>query len=661
MIGGLCLCVVAQAADDPPPLTAEKLATPVVTSRMFVSAVAPNPRGGWNLIGQFMNYYGTTDREKRAVDLANGRFYLAFADTKSRPEAEWAIVGLETGQTRIVNWPGFHSTTSCLAGNGRVFFSVDHGHIYYYEPAEETVKPLGRVADDIAELRIFYKLIVGPDGMVYGSSQSTNGVAMLLRLNPDTLDFQVVKDVGLAGRRTGLTYGYYLVADPPWAYVAVGQGNWELFAVNFDTGEKRCLAERTGDRSRIVVSHDGGRCSAALIGLEPKQVVRLVDGVIVPASPDAPAGRPAKPIEWKQTQPMPVENPPELDPARPVAIDGRGQAEAFWRPAKSAGEWRRAAFAIRNAEPAPLESLIALPDGSLLGNAYQYSGFFRYDPATGRLDYFGKHGPSRPRLALVGDRVFIDGYPNTVLYAYDPAKPWTSTAAHAGKDKNPSLLGTMGQGCTEAHHSRFLVDGGNGRVYMAGQRERWSTGTGLGYHDIASGRFFGLGQANKDMNPAGLVALPELGRIVLSGALEPKATAAASLVIYDMDLNEVERIEVRPGLRSGGALFRAEADGHFLGCIQDPETEKFTLYRYDLAGRKVARSVEMPSRVTHVVRRPADGAWFALLGANLARLDPKTLDVPSVGRIEGGLSEPTWVGRNLYGIRGPDLVRVAVP
>jgi len=651
-------------------LKVETLCTPVVTSRLFSMGVAPNMRGGWTFVGECLNYRSTMERKKETIALPDGQHYLVYKDLADRPEAEWVVADLKTGKYKIVRWPGFHSSIPpCLAGNGRLFFSVDYAHIYYYEPTEDTVKPLGRVCDDLGQLRFFYKLILGPDGMVYGSAQATSGVTTLMQLNPDTLEYKLFDKVGLPGRRENLTYGYYLAVDPPWMYVAVGQGNWELFAVNADTGEKKCLADLTGDGTRITVSQDKKFCTAQLTrpGVATEKAW-LVDGkmILISADGKTPEATPIsqkqyRGVVWKNTKPMDISNPPELETIRTAAINEKGRSEIFWRPAGTTGEWNRVPFAIQNAEPARIESLIALPDGSLLGNVFSYNGFFRYHPATRKLDYFGKHGPSRNGLVLLDGKVYICGYPNTMLLAYDPTQPWTSSSETYGKapGDNPKWLGTMGQGCTEAHYCRGLYDGGNGRIYLMGRRERWSTGTGLGYYEPSSGKFFGLGAANKEIESDSMTILPKLGRIVFSGT--PKSGKDARLIVYDMDLKEIERIAILPGLASGGGLFPADSGTAFLGNVQDPASKQFLFYRYDLADKKIVKRVEMPASVEDVFRRPTDGTWWALSDGALYELNTKTLELRPLDHIEGSLNYPTWVGKDLYGTQGGELVRVRLP
>ena len=368
------------------------------------------------------------------------------------------------------------------------------------------------------------------------------------------------------------------------------------------------------------------------------------------------------PVSWTKTKPLDIARPPEVRPETTGLIAPDGRSAIDWRPAGETNGWKPTPFAIQNPEPIRLESLIALPDGSLVGNACQYAGFFRYHPDSKKVEFFGKSGPSAPCLALAGGKVYIDGYPNTVLSVYDPAKPWTATAASGGKQEgdNPKWLGTLGQGCAEAHHCKALVDGGNGRVYLMGQRERWSTGTGLGYYDTATGKFFGLGTENKDLNPLGLAVLSKAGRVVFSGV--PRSGGDARLVVYDLDLKVASRLEIFPGQATGGQLFTSDRDAQFLGCLLNPKTGKTMLYRYDLAAGRIDAQAEAPAaELSWVGLRPADGTWWCLAGGTLYALDAKTLETRPRFSVEGELAYPNWVGKDIYATRGGDVVRVAVP
>ncbi len=667
MAAVFCLAwALCAAAQELPVLDVESIGSPVVTARLFNWGLAPNARGGWTFVGGFLNYKATGDKEKETIKLPTGEHFLAYKDITIRPEAEWLVADLDAGSYKVQRWPGFHSTTNCLAANGRLFFSVDYGHIYYYDPTLDSVQPMARIWDNMNELRCFYRLQLGPDGMIYGSAQSTTGLTSLVRINPDTLEYKYYRQVGLPGRRSGLTYGYYLAVDPPWMYVAVGQGNWELFAVNADTGEKKCLADVQGDGTRISVSQGPEYCTGNISSKAGPKSLWLIDGRAIPVTPgQKPQATPmtAKKYvtpEWKNSKPMETGKPPEIDKERPVEVGGQGEGDIFWRPNGSTGEFRALRFAIQNTEGITIESLTVLPDGSVLGNTRQYNGFFRYFPQTGKLDYFGKHGPSGVKTAIADGKVWFCGYPNVNLSVYDPAQPWTSTgkaatpAAAAGM--NPALVGYFGQGTTEAHHCQALLAPGNGRIYICGHRERWSTGTGLGYYEIATKKKFGLGAANKEIEPVACIAVPGMERIVFSG----KAKEPVKLIVYDFDLAEVDRIELAPALKNTGPLYPA-GEGRFIGSYERPEDTKHVLYLYDLATKKIVTSIEMDAPPGALSYRAADGTHWMAVGDLLNRVDVKNLKLTPVARLTRRINQPVWSGRTLFGRAGGELLKVAVP
>jgi hypothetical protein len=298
------------------------------------------------------------------------------------------------------------------------------------------------------------------------------------------------------------------------------------------------------------------------------------------------------------------------------------------------------------------------------------------------MDYFGKHGPSGVKTTLDDGKVWFCGYPNVNLSVYDPAKPWTSLGkapappAPGAPALNPNLVGHFGQGTTEAHHCKALLAPGNGRIYICGERERWSTGTGLGYYEIATGKKFGLGTANKDIDPVACIALPKMGRIILSG----KAKTDVKLIVYDLDLNEIERIELAPGLKNTGALYKTDGDSRFIGCYEDPANEapankdearkdearkdeankKYVLYLYDLKAKTAVATVVLNDAPGAVSYRAVDGTYWIIIAQTLNRIDPKTLALTPVATLTRGMSLPVWSGKTLVGKAGGEVLKVAV-
>lgn len=664
--------LVSSLLAEPPPLKVENLGAPVKTARAFVSTLVENARGEWRWIAQFMNFAGTTDFKfvRKKVE-GTDRVYVAFEDTERRPDAEWIIADLAGSKTRIMGLPGFHGRLGVRAENGRVFYPVDFMQMWYYDPVEDALKILGELSEwkPFTNDRCLYQFVLGKDGRLYGTTQGYSGKTAVVQINPDTLEWKVFIDIG-ANRPAGLTYGYTLALDLPWVYVAVGQGDWELMALNVDTGEKRLLAECKGEGSRVVVE-EKEFVTASLIEKGASKRVGCVDGKLVDAAPNAdgslsgtPLAKNAYPhIPWKMTKPMPAGTLPELDPHGLGEMDATGVSQVRWRPSGSKEEFKAVSFRLKNAAPQKIVSMVGLPDGSVFGAVAQYEGFFRYHPKNSKLEYFGKAGPSSPKMTLMDGKVWYLGYPNVNLSVYDPVQPWKIPQKISREDPgtNPRLIDYFGQGLTEAHHSRGILPGPNGRIYLLGHRERWSTGTGLGYYEPATGNKFGLGTDMKDLDPQGFALLPKLGRIVVSGRVhtETKGTpiGTAQLRVYDLDLKEVERLTVKEELAATGFIQAIGKDAVFLGRV-DGEA-KDALYLYDIEKKAVVKWVNLDGALGgNPFQRPADGTWWIFKDSVLCRLNVETLELAPVGKLPKTLNPSLWVGNDLYGAADGEVFRV---
>ncbi|MCC7517877.1 MAG: hypothetical protein IT578_01695 [Verrucomicrobiae bacterium] len=652
-----------------PSLLAENLGAPVKTARANVSTLVENSRGEWRWIGQFMNYAGTTDFKyvRKKVE-GTGRVYVAFEDPELRPDAEWIIADLAGNKVKTLGLPGFHGRLGIRAENGRVFYPVDFMQMWYYDPVEDALKILGELSEwkPFFNDRCLYQFRLGKDGCLYGTTQGYSGKTAVVRINPDTLEWKVFTDIG-ANRPASLTYGYTLALDLPWVYVAVGQGDWELVALNVDTGEKRLLAERKGDGSRIEVA-EKDFVTAGLTEKGGGKRVWCVEGKLSETQPpdSARLANNAYPhIPWKLTKPIPEGTPPELDPQGLGEMDPSGLSHVRWRPAGAQEDFKTVSFHVKSAAAQKIVSMAELPDGDVFGSVVQYNGFFRYHTKVSKFEYFGKAGPSSPLITVAEGKAWYIGYPNVGLYVYDPDQPWKAPQkANAGNPgDNPRLVGYFGQGVTEAHHSKGILLGPNGRLYLLGHRERWSTGTGLGYYELATGKKFGLGSDMKDVDPQGFALLPKAGRVVVSGRVHSETKGApvgtAQLRVYDLDLKEVERLTVKEGLPATGFLTAIGRDPALLGRI-DGEA-KDALYLYDLEKKAVVKWADVDGVLQeNAFQRPSDGTWWIIKDSSLCRLNVETLELTPVGKLPKALHPVLWVGNDLYGAADGEVFRVKV-
>lgn len=635
-----------------PPLRTEQVCVPVRSSRSWSTALAPNARGGFNFITQLYEVKSSKPTEYVVLDLVTGKFRIT-----ERPSGQYTN-------------SNYQHANEARARNGRIFFSEAGNIITYYDPADESIKELGQVIDPSNGDKFIFRMEFGPDGKLYGSTQANN-LPTVVQIDPETLKWKVLGQVGK--NRLSYSYGYYIAADPPWVYVAVGQTPWELAAINVDTGESRVLTTCAGAgwisfdlrKEGIVAKAVSNRDTA-----EAKQEsFWCVDGQLVPFDPNYdPAKLPFKP---RNVQPLcaPVEKPPELNLTE-LNADSDGVGRVFWREAGSTGSWTQTTFKVNYTTPIAIGSLTALPDGTLLGDTRQYHGFFRYNPKDKSCQAYGAHGPSGGPRLVVGNRVYFSGYPSSVLYEYDPSKPWTSNrlleeSADSTKPLNPTRLGQFGE-AAGTHYAYFLIPSKNGRLYFGGRRERTGIGGGVAWYDPATKKFAGPHEKLSFLKPRGMTVVDDLQRVVYSGVLQDdpafpgQTPTEAQLVVYDMELKEVERLTVKPGLKSTGELFPTRGSqqrssffenlfgqsdrGQLIGLI----SEEKAVYRYDLAHRRLLAWASLPGECGVTTQKPSDGSIWTICGGVLVRIDPLTLRVTSIGKFPGEVTVMTWLGNDLY-------------
>ena len=501
------------------PLRVEALGSPVRSARTWTSALVPNARGGWNFITQSWELGLHENPEYVVVDLAAGT-----ASVTNAPRHGYAVAKYQV-------------RNQLRAANGRVFFPLVGGGLAYYDPTDETMKDAPPPLPDDGPDKAIYFAKFGPDGMLYAGTQST-ALPAIVQIDPDTLDSRVLGHVG-RDRKT-YSYAYEMAIDPPWIYAAVGEMPWELAALNMKTGESRILATRADRGWMKVETRPEGVRAQLITGVHtPKQVsdyVWCVDGKAIPADPD---GR--LPFKARNLPPRVKSLPgaPELDVTQ-INPDANGVGRVRWR-APGSKDWKVVEFKVTNTKAITVEALTALPDGSVFGGTMQYHGFF--DTRGSSSTFLGGPSPSQSKLAVLDGMLYATGYPNGVLYAYDPTRPWTGTTPEkaTAPDSNPRRLGTFTQ--AGAKYASFLVASQN-RLYFAGRRERDGAGAAVGYYEPATQTFGGHHENLVDVVPAGLAVVPELSRVVLSERLRKDVQEGqAALVVYDSGLAEIERAQ----------------------------------------------------------------------------------------------------------------------
>lgn len=621
----------AVVLDPHQPLHVVPLGTPVKSARTWTSALVPNARGGWNFITQSWELGSKSPPEFVVVDLATSVYSLM--DSAG---------GYAVNKYQVAN--------QLRAANGRVFFPQFNDGLAYYDPKDETVKDLPPVIPQPAPDKIIYSAVFGPDGMLYAGTQSS-GLPTIIQIDPDKLTSRVIGHVGSA--RKGTSYAYEIAVDPPWIYATVGEMPWELAALNIKTGESKILATRSERPWMHLETRPDGVRAQLITDVHTPQVksdyVWCVDGGTIPAEVGPKVKAPFK-AHRLAPLPQPQADAPELD-LTDINPDASGDSHVRWH-ARGSEDWKVAVFRVKHTVPVNIEALAPLPDGSVIGGTKQYHGLFTANGSS--TGFLGLPTPSQSVITTLGGLVYITGYPNGVLYAYDPAKPWTGTTREnaSAPDANPKMLGNFTQSAVK--YAYFLV-AGQKRLYFAGRRERDGVGAGVGYYEPARQAFGGHNNNLADVIPAGLAVLPD--RVVLSERLRNEATTSqAELVIYDENLAEIERQVVKPGLTDTGWIYAAPDKNVIIGVLPD------AVYRYDLAAKKVIGWKDLGGKADVFARRPDDDSLWVVLGGSLVRVDPVTLQTQVYGQgsiLPSGLEHLVWAGDDLYGSAGPDLYRIS--
>src|SRR5262249_6703216 len=138
-------------------------------------------------------------------------------------------------------------------------------------------------------------------------------------------------------------------------------------------------------------------------------------------------------------------------------------------------------FQVKYTAAIPIESLIGLPDGMLLGSARQYHGFFKFDPGAKKTQPLGQLDLSGGPRARWHDHIYLSGYPNAPLYEYDATRAWIA-------NQNPTLLGRF---LASGTHYAYFLESSGARLYYVGRRERDGVGSGIGFFDGDTRQFAG--------------------------------------------------------------------------------------------------------------------------------------------------------------------------
>ncbi len=622
------------------------LGSPVISSRQWTTALAPGS-SGWDFICQSYQSGEAVPSEWIVINLNTGVVAITLGPNEIYSNSNFQI---DSENTLVTD------NNQLRASGGRIFFPQRYGrvgvdvtdqhyvNVAYFDPATRVVAQIPSVlAPGGTRHALAFSATFNVAGsLIYFGSQAVVGdLPFIFTVNPSTLATNVIGAVGAAAS-VNVKYAYYLAKDEgPGAallYVAVGQDPWELISINVSTGVQTTLYTTAGPGVQGISFTNqvglGWRVTIYDNGVATNYWV--ADGAIT-AYPGggAPTGGARTVTPYVNA----LVSPPEIDWS-----NGIGQVQ--WRANGSSGPYTQIDYDVVYEAPVPIESLIALSDGTTLGNAEQYNGVFRGSSATGLLTWYGAWplGLSQPVMLEVSPTVvYMAGYPNGALFRYNPTASWNPEGAPA--PANPLSLGSF-HATSGVKYSYFLEVGANGRLYQSGRRERDSSGSGIGYYDPVGLTFAGTTAAPLDNYiPRGMVVMDGISRVVFSG--ETLDASDAKLCVYSLDLTLLNQYTVQAGIRNTGLLFETLEPNIIVGLTND---SPYYLYRFNVSTGTLLSITTLGAAITGSTQRAFDLSIWVMVGNNLKRIDTNTMEVTTVRDLTAvvPVGYLAWTGNSLY-------------
>jgi len=669
---------LAKAAAAAPKLAVEDLGVGVQSSRMGKLLMAPNPDGKtYDLLQIYFKEYGGPNTI--------------------------VIMDLGSGQVKQVRTPrdperfNFHLCPTVLAPDGKLYINIlgsrNRQRICIYDPATNELKidalPLPQYMGGET-----HPMKLGTNGNIYCAGGHPEKTAAVCEIDPATGKVTGYGSVGPSHQPVDC-WAYSVAADDTHVYVASGKVPWYLVAYERRTGKAEVLLTTENVEGMVSVNQGQYGCTASankVLGTDGTRIeywLHQGKAIVKKARDEAPPwGRPA------DTKPAVIE------PARPEVStaltepDDEGNSQIWWRPAVAKGAapaslpagaspesqgWNVIRFKVP-VYPQGIDRLTELPDGRIFGTAGSYQGNFIYDPATGKSIHPGKIHLSHYATAIFGGKIYMSGYPNSPLYVYDPAKPWT-----AGTEVSPGTV--LDDGAPGANPRRLLymsefagthkmyaaAVGADGRIYFGGEWVRNGSAGGLAWYDPKTEQAGGFWEPFSTYQITHMAAAADGRFIVIStkriedtllGKPKPKQ---GRLFVFDTKDAKIVR-EVDPVMDAkGSGMIVAVGGPRVLGwTVNGEDAQTSVLYGVDVEAGTVAFRTVLPYPLPVSIgsnqqeafdfRLGPDGKVWTFIGNRLVRIDPKDAGIQVVGRVAKG-GRLAFSGKDVYLGAGPTLRR----
>ncbi len=555
--------------------------------------------------------------------------------------------------------------------------------VYVYDPATNELSCKGVVAPGLAGER--RPMCIGTDGMIYGSgSYDKERKAGAYQIDPKTGKVTDYGPIGPSHAPNGC-WGYSIAADDRFIYVASGKVPWFLVAYDRQTGKDETLLTTENVEGFVGVSQGRHGCTARaskVLGTDGKPMdYWLYQGKAIPKKDPRekpPWPEPPDPKPWVTLPPQPEFFTESATPT------SEGKAVLWYRtqearaaapkepPADAKPEdlgWKAIPLQVPT-YPMTINRLTELPDGRILGTADSYEGNFIFDPATGKSVHLGKNSLSHYATAILDGKVYMSGYPSSITYVFDPAKPWTigvgdpvrKPIPETDERSNPRMLGRLSK-WAGTHKMYAAAVGADGRAYFGGRWVRDGSGGGFAWWDPRRGEGGGFWREFSNAQITHLAAADGGKLIVISTMRVRDATLGkpelkqGKLFVWDTTEHKLVR-EIEPVMGAKGTgLIVGVGGSRVLGWTEDPTDPKSSiLYGVDAATGEVAFRRKLPFPLPVGIgsnqmepfdfRLGPDGKVWTFLSGVLIRIDPTDTAIEVLGKVPGG--RLAFSGGDLY-------------
>ena len=632
--------------DGAPMLKIEEVCQPVKTARMEGSFFVPNTDSKtYDVLLMYYPDYGTSF-QLFALDCATGKVTKTLLPPK-----------------RYV-----HICGKALGPDGLYYFNIyspadKKAELWVYNPESNRIKKLDVTIDRLGGEK--HPLVPGTDGKLYGGG-TRDRTAAVFQYDTETGNLKDFGNIGPSHAPHGC-WCYSMAADERYIYAASGKIPWYLIAYDRKTGKETILLTNKVPEGHVHVKQHTGGCSASSSapGKDTEYYWLYRGKVILKKNPkEKPPWKETTKGERKEVLPA----KPELFLSRAVPLNN-SEVEIWYR--NPGEEKRKVSFSV-DIYPLEIYRVKELPDGRIFGTAGSYQGNFIYDPATGKSVHLGKIALSHYSTAIYDGKIYMNGYPGSPLYLYDPSKPWTANTGLPGskplketdKNSNPRLLVRLRK-YAGTHKMYAAAVGSNGKIYFGGRWARSGNGGGLAWWDPKLGKGGGFWEPFSNFQITYMTGVDDGKYLVISTRAvsdplmgKPK-TGQGRLFIFDTGKAEIIR-EIEPVMKAENTgPVAGVGKNRVLGITQDPDDPKKStvLYGVDVLSGKVLFQKKIPFRLAVGVksnqREPfdyrlgPDGWVWTFINNRLVRINPDNAEIEVLGRVKRG-GKIAFSGNDIY-------------